>query len=56
MERKEVTADSFLKGLVKLSDTCGGCKFFISEKELCKERQIAVYNSTPKCNKWRYFA
>jgi hypothetical protein len=56
MEKKELTAEQFLKGLDKVSETCSGCKFFVSEKEFCKIRQITVYNNTPKCSKWRYFA
>jgi hypothetical protein len=55
MEQK-ITAEEFLKGLNNYAETCASCKFFNPSKDQCKERQIAVYNKTPKCNKWRYFA
>jgi hypothetical protein len=56
MEQNKITAEDFMKVLEKYAETCGSCKFFKPERELCKERETTVYSSTPKCNKWRYFA
>jgi hypothetical protein len=53
---QKMTAEEFLKGLNNYAETCSSCKFFIPDRELCKERESTVYNNTPKCNKWRYFA
>jgi hypothetical protein len=56
MERKEVTAEQFLKGLSNLTDICGGCRFFNSTTNECREKEVVVSYQTPKCEKWRYFA
>jgi hypothetical protein len=53
---QKLTAEEFLKGLENYAETCSSCKFFMPERELCKERQSTVYKNTPKCDKWRYFA
>jgi predicted RNase H-like nuclease (RuvC/YqgF family) len=56
LEQNKITAETFLKGLENYADSCSSCKFFDPSKEYCKEHQSTVYNHTPKCDKWRYFA
>jgi hypothetical protein len=56
MERKEFTAEDFLKETTNLSDICGGCRFFNLKTGECREKKIEVTFKTPKCDKWRYFA
>jgi hypothetical protein len=57
MEQKKIKVEEFTKDLINsYENSCISCKFFNPSKDYCKERQIAVYRNTPKCNKWRYFA
>ncbi|WP_310877065.1 hypothetical protein [Priestia megaterium] len=55
-QEKELTVESFLKSISSLTDTCGGCRFYNSTTNECREKEIEVNHKTPKCDKWRYFA
>jgi hypothetical protein len=56
LEKKEFSAEDFLKSRIDLSMVCGGCRFFKINLDECREKNISVQYETPKCDKWRYFA
>lgn len=54
-EKKQLTAEDFMKHLENFPNTCASCKYFERDRQIsCTKRSIEVESKTSRCDEWRY--